>query len=110
MRTVSRNVVHHASTRKVIGASLLSRWLQCTILLLMEEKHPRLMSAHDVAEQFNVDRATVTRWAQSGRLPEAFRVPGNRGARLFWADDVEEFADTQLVAVTKMRLRRKASA
>lgn len=50
---------------------------------------PDLVSAAEVAAIFEVDRATVTRWAQSGRLPVAVKAPGLRGANLFRRADVE---------------------
>lgn len=45
----------------------------------------RLMTPADVAEAFQVDPKTVTRWAAGGRLPSV-RTPG--GHRRFWRSDI----------------------
>jgi excisionase family DNA binding protein len=39
---------------------------------------PLLLSASTVAELLEVDRATVTRWAASGRLPRSMKIGGAR--------------------------------
>lgn len=51
-----------------------------------------LLKARDAAEILNCDVRTVHRWAETGRLPIAVKVPGYRGALLFRRDDVEELA------------------
>jgi excisionase family DNA binding protein len=46
---------------------------------------PEVLSRADVAALFGVDPATVTRWADGGRL-DSFRTPG--GHRRFWRDAI----------------------
>ena len=58
-----------------------------------------LISSIEAAELLRVGRSTLTRWVQSGRLPEAMKLPGETGARLFRRSDVEtlrsELGDTE---------------
>lgn len=49
-----------------------------------------LLTAAQVAERKNVSPRTVARWAASGKLPVAQRLPGQTGALLFDQDDVDE--------------------
>lgn len=58
----------------------------------MPLQQPRLVTADEVAERLRVDRSTVTRWAATGRLPVALKMPGKRGARLFNEADVDRLA------------------
>lgn len=37
----------------------------------------RVYTPAEVAQMFRVDPKTVTRWSKSGKLPAAFRTPGN---------------------------------
>lgn len=53
---------------------------------------PDLVSAKDAAEIAGVNRATITRWASNGILPEFTKVPGDLGARLFLRATVERVA------------------
>lgn len=43
----------------------------------MIDDRPELLTAAEVAEEFRVDRRTVTRWAKNGKL-EYTRTPGGR--------------------------------
>lgn len=52
----------------------------------------QLMTADEAAALLGVDRSTVTRWAQSGRLEEHMKFPGLRGPRLFERSTVEALA------------------
>jgi excisionase family DNA binding protein len=52
----------------------------------------RLLKPVEVAELFRVDRKTVTRWAQAGRL-NAVKTPG--GHHRFYRSDVLAFFDAQ---------------
>jgi excisionase family DNA binding protein len=51
-----------------------------------------LLSTAETAERLGVSVSTVTRLADSGRLPIAHRMPGRTGAMLFDESDVETFA------------------
>jgi excisionase family DNA binding protein len=42
-----------------------------------------LLSTAEAADRLGVSVRTVTRWAESGRLPVAHRMPGVTGAMLF---------------------------
>jgi predicted site-specific integrase-resolvase len=50
---------------------------------------PHLLNADQAAERRGVDRRTITRWASSGKLPVALRLPGKTGALLFAVTDVD---------------------
>ena len=50
------------------------------------------LTTADAAALLQVSVATVNRWAASGRLPEAMRLPGEKGARLYHRADVERLA------------------
>lgn len=59
-----------------------------TILVGMED----LIGTVEAAEVLGVERSVLTRWVQTGRLPEAIKLPGATGARLFRRSDVEALA------------------
>lgn len=40
-----------------------------------------------------IDRSTLTRWVQSGRVTPVFKLPGSTGAYLFDRDDVERLRE-----------------
>lgn len=42
-----------------------------------------LLSTAETAQRLGVSVRTVIRWAESGRLPVAHRMPGKTGAMLF---------------------------
>lgn len=48
-----------------------------------------LLTTKQVAREFGVRVGTVNRWAQTGRLPVAHKLPGETGANLYTRDDVE---------------------
>lgn len=52
-----------------------------------------LIPSVEATEILGVGRSTLTRWVQSGRLPEAVKIPGTTGARLFRRSDVERLAE-----------------
>jgi len=51
-----------------------------------------LLTSSEVARLLQVSVPTINRWAGSGRLPSAQKLPGIRGAYLFRRSDVEAFA------------------
>jgi excisionase family DNA binding protein len=53
---------------------------------------PDFLTADQAAERIGVNRRTITKWSDTGRLPEAMRLPGSTGARLFHPDEVERVA------------------
>lgn len=54
----------------------------------MHSTNPLRTSA-EAADALGVDRATVTRWVQSGRLEPAMKLPGLRGAYMFTDEAIE---------------------
>lgn len=48
-----------------------------------------LLTADQAAERAGVTRRTISRWAESNRLPTALRLPGDKGARLFHPADID---------------------
>lgn len=51
-----------------------------------------LIGAAEACEMLRVDRATITRWVVSGKLPTVHKMPGKSGAYLFNRADVEQIA------------------
>lgn len=51
-----------------------------------------LVGRAEAEEILGIDRATVVRWAQSGKLRVAHRMSGETGAYLFHRADVEALA------------------
>lgn len=51
-----------------------------------------LITSSEVAQLLQVSVPTINRWAGSGRLPVAHKLPGIRGAYLFRREDVQRFA------------------
>lgn len=64
----------------------------------VREALPDLVPSATVAELLDVDRATVTRWAQTGKLAAAAKAPGLRGANLFRREDVLNLLDARSAA------------
>lgn len=48
-----------------------------------------LLTAAQAAVRAGVNRRTITRWADTGRLPVALQLPGDTGANLFRPADVD---------------------
>lgn len=51
-----------------------------------------LIGTAEAAELLNCHPRTVKRWAQNGKLRHAVKMPGDTGAYLFRANDVERLA------------------
>ena len=75
----------------------------------MNVSQPRLITAEEVAERLGVNRSTITRWVQSGRLPTALVFPGKRGPRLFDEAAVERFRQDQLEYVPRLPRKGKTA-
>lgn len=63
----------------------------------MAKSHPManpddLIPSVEATDMLGVGRSTLTRWVKSGRLPEAKKLPGATGARLFRRSDIERVA------------------
>jgi excisionase family DNA binding protein len=53
---------------------------------MQDQSNDRLMTSGEVAAVFRVNRKTVARWAQDGKIVTCFRTPG--GHRRFREADV----------------------
>lgn len=51
-----------------------------------------LLTASQAATAVGVNRRTIMRWAESGRLPVALKLPGDTGTTLFASADVGRLA------------------
>jgi excisionase family DNA binding protein len=51
----------------------------------------------EAAEILGIDRATVTRWAESGKLPALRKLPGKNGVYLFSSEVVRRKAAEELL-------------
>lgn len=54
-----------------------------------------LLTTTQVAALLGVSQETVNRWARTGRLPIAHKLPGRTGANLFRRRDAEAFRPTR---------------
>lgn len=59
------------------------------MVLGMDNKEDELIGTADVCALRGVNRSTVKRWVDSGRLTPAQKLPGKTGAMLFRRSDVE---------------------
>lgn len=50
-----------------------------------------LIGITDIAKRMDVDRTTVFRWVQLGKITAAQKMSGDTGALLFEPDEVERF-------------------
>ena len=48
-----------------------------------------LIASKDVCLRLGKDRSTLSRWVAAGRIKPAYQLPGEKGAFLFAASDVE---------------------
>lgn len=46
-------------------------------------KKPDLIGSAEAAELLGIDRGTLTRWVQAGRIDAYMELPGATGSRLF---------------------------
>lgn len=59
----------------------------CNALGMQNE--PDLIGAREACRILDVNRSTLTRWVEAGRLTPKVRLPGDNGAHLFDRGDVE---------------------
>lgn len=57
------------------------------------------LTTTEVARLFRVNRKTITRWVKAGKLPVAYRYPGETGALLFDRARMVELATSPAQAV-----------
>lgn len=50
---------------------------------------PTLLNSAEVCTQLSIDRSTLSRWVQSGRIAPAVKLPGLRGPFLFEPAEVD---------------------
>lgn len=55
---------------------------------------PDFLSTSQVAALKGVNVATVNRWAKTGKLPVAVKVPGKTGANLYRREDVAALVES----------------
>ena len=48
-----------------------------------------LLTSAEVCERLGIDRSTLSRWVQTGRIAPAMKAPGLRGAYFFTDAEVE---------------------
>lgn len=53
---------------------------------------PPLIGSKDACLLLDVNRSTLTRWVEAGRLVPVTRLPGKNGAFLFKQEDVDRLA------------------
>jgi len=58
----------------------------------MTEQQPKLedlLTSVEAAERLGIDRGTLTRWVQAGRIARAMKLPAKNGPSLFDPAEVE---------------------
>ena len=58
----------------------------------MTDQQPKLedlLTSVEAAERLGIDRGTLTRWVQAGRITPAMKLPGKNGPALFDPAEVE---------------------
>ncbi len=59
------------------------------IVLGMPTDEPEELVTAEVCKLLNIDRTTVTRWVQAGKLTPARKLPGVSGAYLYKRADID---------------------
>ncbi len=54
-----------------------------------ETSTPRYLGTVEACERIGIERSTMTRWVQLGRIAYAQKLPGPRGVYLFTEEEVE---------------------
>ena len=54
-----------------------------------ETATPNYIGSVEACERIGIDRSTLTRWVQLGRITYAQKMPGPRGVYLFTEEEVE---------------------
>lgn len=65
------------------------------MLVYMHTTNPPLVASREVCERLGIDRSTLTRWVQAGRIEPAMKLDGLRGGYLFAPETVESLAQKQ---------------
>ena len=50
---------------------------------------PDVVASKNVCLELDINRSTLTRWVEAGRITPAFQLPGDRGAFVFHRADVD---------------------
>jgi predicted site-specific integrase-resolvase len=50
---------------------------------------PKFLGSTEVCDRIGIDRSTLTRWIQTGRIAYAQKIPGRNGVYLFDPVEVE---------------------
>jgi predicted site-specific integrase-resolvase len=53
---------------------------------------PALLSTVETADRLQVDRSTLSRWVQLGRITPAMKLPGLTGSYLFDPEEIDRVA------------------
>lgn len=54
-----------------------------------ETETPNYRGSVEACERIGIDRSTLTRWVQLGRITYAQKMPGPRGVYLFTDEEIE---------------------
>lgn len=73
----------------------------------MPDTAPTLIGAAETCQRIGIDRSTLTRWVQLGKIAPAMQLPGTRGAYLFRPEDVQR---RRLAYVAERAERTEATA
>lgn len=57
------------------------------------QSKPDLLTSAETATRLGIDRGTLTRWVQAGRITPAMKLPGKNGPALFAPADVDALVE-----------------
>lgn len=63
----------------------------------MEDIEDTTLTSATACSVLGVDRSTLVRWVQAGRIRPVFKFPGSNGAYLFERADVEQLREQRTV-------------
>jgi predicted site-specific integrase-resolvase len=66
---------------------------------------PHLIGAADACDRLDIDRATLSRWVEAGKITPALTGRGRTGARFFDSTDVDRL-HAELLAQAEAKLAR----
>lgn len=76
-------VLGHSRSAQGVDTTCMHRYLVCMA------HTPNLLPSAEVCALLSIDRSTLSRWVQLGRVTVAVKAPGVRGAMFFTPEEVE---------------------
>jgi excisionase family DNA binding protein len=67
----------------------------------MDDIEETTVTSSTVCSQLGIDRSTLVRWVQAGRITPAFKFPTSNGAYLFERAEVERIRNERTAATSR---------